>query len=94
MLDLVLQEETTGCGFACVAMVAGKSYEEVKDIANQQGMFSTDETLFTTTKYVRKLLDDLGVALGEQEIKFTGWDSLPNVALLATKFRVEDGKPR
>lgn len=94
MTDLVLQEETTGCGFACVAMVAGKSYAEVKTLANQQGMHATDEALYTTTNYVRRLLAELDVELGHGETKFEDWQSLPDVALLATKYRVEDGAPR
>ncbi|MBO6558783.1 MAG: hypothetical protein JJ957_20050 [Pseudomonadales bacterium] len=70
MTTIVLQEETTGCGFACVAMVAGKSYAEIKELANQQGMYSEDEALYTTTTYVRKLLSDLNVPLGEREEVF------------------------
>ncbi len=30
-MNIVLQEETTGCGFAATAMVAGKTYSEIKE---------------------------------------------------------------
>ncbi len=94
MTNLVLQEETTGCGFACVAMITNSTYQEIKALANSQGMFAEDEALFTTTNYVRKLLSDLGLQPGEEEVTFTDWDTLPPLALLATKYRIENGTPR
>ena len=94
MMDIVLQEEKTGCGFAAVAMISGTSYKEVKKLANSQGIFAADEKLFTSTDYVRRLSLGLGVKLSESEIIFTDWKALPNVALLATKHRIENGQPR
>lgn len=94
MTKIILQEETTGCGFACVAMLADCSYQHVKKLANQQGINASDEKLFTTTDYVRKLLSDLNTSLGQHEVAFTSWDELPRLALLATKHRIENDKPR
>ena len=94
MTKIILQEEATGCGFACVAMLAETSYQEVKKLANQQGMNASDEKLFTTTDYVRKLLGDLNFSLGQDEVAFTHWNELPQLALLATKYRIENDNPR
>ena len=90
MTKIVVQEEPTGCGIACVAMIAGRTYAEVKEIANAQGIYAEDEELFTATKYVRKLLSDFNVKISEVEQPFSSWEAMPDKALLATKYRVEN----
>ncbi len=52
-MNTVIQQEKTGCGLACIAMLAGKSYDDVKRKANSLGIFSEDEKLWSTTDYVR-----------------------------------------
>jgi hypothetical protein len=93
-MNIVLQEEPTGCGFACVAMVAERSYEQVKQLANEQDIYASDEILYTTTNYVRQLLKDLNVGIGREEVPFTNWNDMPDKALLATRYRIENGTPR
>lgn len=44
-MKIVLQDEPSGCGIACVAMLAGQRYEEVKRRANGMGIFAEDERL-------------------------------------------------
>ena len=94
MTKIVIQEEPTGCGIACVAMIAGKSYGEVKQLANTQGIFAEDEALYTSTTYVRKLLSDYDIEVSEIEHAFDSWENMPEKALLATKYRIEEGCPR
>lgn len=57
----VAQEETTGCGIASVANIVGKTYSEMKDIANAMGIFATDESLWSDTQHVRKMLSKFGI---------------------------------
>ena len=50
------QEETTGCGIASVANIVGKTYAEMKAIANSLDIYAEDKSLWFDTKYVRTLL--------------------------------------
>ena len=92
MTPPVVQEETTGCGIAAVANILGKTYSEMKAIANGLGIYADDTALWSDTQYVRTLLNNAGVTTSDDEIPFTLWDSLPDTALLAIKHHQEDGK--
>lgn len=92
-INTVIQQEISGCGFACVAMLAGKSYEEVKNKANQLGIFSEDEKLWSDTGYVRRLLEKHQIKASTIEAPFSTWAELPELALLAIKYHVENGQP-
>lgn len=92
-MKTIIQQETTGCGFACVAMLADKSYEEVKKKANSLGIFSEDEKLWSETNYVQRLLKEYEIQASSTEVPFSTWEELPNLALLAVKFHIENGSP-
>ncbi len=92
-MNVVVQEEVTGCGLASVAMVAGKGYAEVKVLANRLGIFAEDNTLYSDTGYVRRLLTEYGVRVGAHEKPFSTWAELPSKALLAIKYHFENGRP-
>ena len=92
-IKTVIQQESSGCGIACTAMLAGKSYEEVKQKANQLGIFAEDKKLWSETDYVRRLLNEYEIQASNKETPFTTWDTLPNLALLAIKFRFEKDRP-
>lgn len=89
----VRQEETTGCGLASVAAISGRTYTEVKTLANSLGIFADDIKLFSETAYVRKLLRHYNFDTSSEEIPFESWEALPDTALLATKYHHELGKP-
>lgn len=90
MLKPVMQEEVTGCGIASVANIAGKTYREMKAIANDLGIYADDKSLWSDTRYVRKLLSHEGVKTSGNEIAFESWDKLPDKALLSIKHHEED----
>lgn len=92
MIKPVVQEEVTGCGIASVANILGKSYSDMKSIANGMGIYATDKSLWSDTQHVRRMLLSAGVQTSEAEIPFVSWDSLPDLALLAIKHHQEDGK--
>jgi len=89
----VIQEEPTGCAIASAAAVCGVSYKEAKKIANDMGIFADDSNLWSETNYIRKLLKKLGAEVGKEEQPFGNWLALPDIALLATKWHIEKGKP-
>ncbi|TXD98619.1 hypothetical protein ES754_03500 [Psychrobacter frigidicola] len=87
----VIQEEVTGCGIAAVANILGKTYPEIRAIANAMGIYADDTSLWADTEYVRKLLSRAGITVSKYETPFTSWDELPDVALLAIKYHCEKG---
>ena len=88
----VIQEEATGCGIASTANILGKSYAEMKAIANEMGIHASDEALWSDTQYVRRLLSHAGVETADDETPFQSWKSLPDVALLSIKHHQKDGR--
>ena len=92
-MKTVVQQDTTGCGLACVAMLAEEGYETVKKKACELGINTDDEKLWSDTNYVRTLLHEYSIRVSEDEKEFLGWSALPDLALLSIKYRVENGKP-
>ena len=88
-----MQEDATGCGLACVAMLAGEPYAAVRETAAGLGIRPDDPALWSDTAYVRRLLAHYGIAAVPGETPFTGWDTLPDRALLATRHHYEQGRP-
>ena len=93
MLKPIIQQETTGCGIACVATLAGISYSKAKKTANSLGIFAEDSTLWSEPSAVRKLLSHLKINVAKSEKTFCGWHKLPDCALLAIKWHIEKGIP-
>ena len=92
MRKAVVQEETTGCGIASTANILGKTYSEMKAIANAMGIYASDKSLWSDTQYVRRLLSSAGVQTSQDEVPFESWQALPDLALLAIKHHQEEGK--
>ena len=88
----VIQEETTGCGIASVANILGKTYSEMKAIANAMGIHASDKSLWSDTQFVRRMLSGAGVEISKDEAPFESWDALPDLALLSIKHHQEEGK--
>lgn len=89
----VVQLERTGCGIASTAAIVDLSYPEMKSIANSLGIFAHDESLWSDTSHVRKLLGHLGVRTNSREVPFHSWEALPDLALLSIKWHLEKGRP-
>ena len=92
-MEPVIQEEITGCGIASVAAVVGISYREAKRIASGIGIYAEDQSLWSSPEHVRRLLTKLGVQTSKKERPFTGWESLPDCALLSIKWHMKNDKP-
>lgn len=89
----VIQEETTGCGIAVVAAIAGISYVEARRVANRMGITAENPALWSDTDSVRRLLERFGYVTDESPTPFDGWTNLPDRALIALKWHIEKGKP-
>lgn len=89
----VIQEEISGCCIAACAALAQIPYSQAKTIANSLGIRADDKKLWSDTKHVRKLLSALGLSTGASEVPFDRWELLPDKALLAIKWHLEEGVP-
>lgn len=92
MLSRVIQEEPTGCGIAAVACILGKTYPQMRATANAMGIHAADKSLWSDTNYVRRMLAGSGATTSEQQLSFTSWDALPDLALLPIKHHEQEGK--
>jgi len=88
----VIQREPTGCGIASVAAIARVSYARVRTAAAALGIRASDETLWSKTEPVRRLLRQFGWTARGAEAPFRSWNALPDLALLAIKWHRVKGK--
>ena len=93
MKNPVLQLERTGCAIASVAVLSGRSYPEMKSIADTLGIFAHDKSLWSDTSHIRRLLDHVGLNADPGEVPFRSWESLPDLALLSIKWHLDKGCP-
>lgn len=89
----IFQQDITGCAIASSAWVSGKSYAQVKKIAEGEEIDITNPTLWSSTAPMRKILGKLGIGAASKEQEFKSWDALPDKALLAIKWHLEKGVP-
>lgn len=92
-MNAVVQEERTGCGIASVAAIAGVSYAQAKTVAASLGISAKDDRLWSEMSPVRRLLTAFGTRSARSTRPFRSWSSLPDCALLAVKWHLEDGRP-
>lgn len=62
-MERVIQEDATGCGLACVAMVAEVTYAEVRQVAVDVLGFDLMGPFYTDHHEVRWMLAEFGYAL-------------------------------
>ena len=87
-----MQLDRTGCGLASVAALAGVSYKASKRTASRLGISATDRRLWSGTDHVRRLLKRYHVHAYAGERPFVSWPALPDLALLAIKWRRDKGR--
>ena len=81
-IRFVPQRHSTDCGVACVAMIAGVSYQEAFDAFR----FSPDQRQFYTTHTcLTKALGRLGISVLRK--KFRSWQAIPGLAIVAVNHR-------
>ena len=80
----VWQQDKTGCGIAIVAMVAGKTYKQIRRKALKEGIVK--ETCFgTTVKSIKQLLSFYKIE-GQRMKSFYKWRDIPTTAIASTSF--------
>jgi ABC-type bacteriocin/lantibiotic exporter with double-glycine peptidase domain len=89
----VVQTESTGCGIASVAALAGVSYGHARAQARRLGISAQDPKLWSDIRHVRTLLRRFGISASRKDQDFRSWEKLPDRSLLAIKWHLEKNKP-
>lgn len=82
-LRLVQQQDATGCGIACVAMVANKRYSEVRRLFDQyhrRNNHNADSCYATNAYQLSKLLRRIGVDHCVKQAQ--SWDQIDTTAIV------------
>lgn len=95
----IVQKDRSGCGIACIAMVTGKSYKDVKNLALEKNYRKRehikmvkasggDEPMFTSTGDLINLAQEFEVTIEcKRRKKFKLWEDLPDTAILAVNWK-------
>lgn len=88
----VSQLDNNGCGLACVAMLTGKTYEQVKQRMIEQRIFEAGtEDFGTTFNDIRQILDHYQITTSSKR-KFKKWGNIPaKVAIASTNYDKNGG---
>lgn len=81
-IRFVPQRRSTDCGVACIAMIAGVSYQEAFDAI---GFPAECEEFYTTHTRLTNALRRLGVSVSRR--KFRSWVDIPGPAIVAVNHR-------
>ncbi|MGK9453206.1 hypothetical protein ACSSZE_18440 [Acidithiobacillus caldus] len=76
--SIVLQQHETGCGLACLAMLAGKDYPSMyRQFASKIRAIYGGRSLAIDDETMHEFCEEIGVALGE-DTDFSDWTMLRN----------------
>lgn len=98
MIQRQLQQDRSGCGLACVAMLAGIGYAQARTLARGlgigpkpyryrtgAGLHTAREGYLTDASQLRRMLKLLGVASGAQR-EVSGWDECDGDGIAAINY--------
>jgi len=86
-ITYVSQPDDTGCGLACVAMICGVSYNQVKSNMVKLGIFKKDNDFWGTSfKDIIRTLNSQNIQTVNRR-KFKKWRNIPaKVAIVSTNY--------
>jgi len=82
----IIQDDASGCGLACVAMIVGATYAEVKKLALDNGILEEKRTFYTISRDLISLLNYFNFK-AERERKVSHWSSIQSLSIVAINFR-------
>jgi hypothetical protein len=83
-MQRIIQEDATGCGLACVAMVARVTYRDVRHLAVEWLGFDPFGPFYTTIYDLRDLLREYGYCLS-RNTPFRTFQAIDPLCLLELK---------
>lgn len=82
----VVQEDATGCGIACIAMLANINYQSAKDTAIETLNFKYEGAFYTTASDLKKLGSIYNLKIGGRRRRFKEINLLPSLCILAINY--------
>lgn len=82
----IIQDDATGCGLACVAMIVGATYAEVKKVALDNGILEEKRTFYTISRDLISLLNYFNFK-AERGKEVSHWSSIQSLSIVAINFR-------
>jgi len=84
-MNRIIQEDNTGCGLACVAMVTGKSYQEIKLLAIHLNICNEKGPYYTRAKDICSLLKYYRIGFSKvRHVK--NWSSINDNSIVAINY--------
>lgn len=92
IMERILQEDASGCGIACIAMLADRPYQKVRQLAvDHLGYHKTSKEFYTGTRELKQLGKLLNLKIGYRCIPFRDYSKVPGLAILAVNFSENTG---
>jgi len=86
----VRQLDDTGCGLACIAMLAGVGYKTVRKIARENNLLKRKTMCDTNGADLSRIGKKFGLSISKKRLKFKGYKDLPKLSILAVDYRDND----
>ena len=85
MIKHVTQEDDTGCGIACLAMLTRKTYNEIKTIIIEKKFKKSEKNLRTNYSEIIRIGLEFNLNLNKRK-KFNKWSEIPSTSIVSTDF--------
>ena len=85
VMKRIIQKDSSGCGLACIAMIAGISYRQVRKWSTKIGC-SKDGHFDTDASDLRELASCSKIALASRKRQFRSWDKIPHKSIVAINY--------
>ena len=85
-LKRVVQKDATGCGLACIAMVAGVSYTQAKKAAVKSRVVDENQPYYTNSGQLARILEELGGS-AEKGRRLSHWSSLTSLCIVGIGYK-------
>lgn len=80
-MERIIQKDATGCGLACVAMIVGVAYAEVREVAVDLMGFDAAGPFYTFNYDLRYILAEYGYGLSRCTL-FKSYDPISSLSIL------------
>lgn len=74
------QNRSSGCGIACVAMISGKTYDQVRQLMFPDGR---KRNFYTDWNDIKSALDKLNIRRDKRPFSVKNWESIDSRSIVA-----------
>lgn len=77
----IMQHDRFGCGVACAAMIAAKSYSDARSVFTERGLEAKKRPFATNFSELRSCLDLMGI--NSELRRWASWDAIDGLGIVA-----------